>query len=168
VAEVEVDGVGLRVFELVHGDLLGEGGRAPRRVSGLWVVSCAAARIEGDLPLVVVRPARSRPFSLPDGMTRRTTELGRFNDAFRLLSVEPFAATALVDARTIEAIQSFDPRFSVEIGGEWVLVHAPRLRASEMPRLIHDAASLARVFPRIAPSLYPSAPTDSGHRLRLG
>ena len=156
VAEMKVEGVELRVFEVVHGDLLGEKGRAPRRVSGLSVLSCAAVRVGGDLPTVVVRPARSRPFSLPDGMTRRTTELGRFNDAFHLYSIEPFEASALLDPRTIEAIHQFDPRFSVEIGGEWVLVYAPRLRASHMQRLIDDTVALARVFPRIARSLYPA------------
>lgn len=158
VAEVDVDGIELKVFELVHADLLGEKGRAPRGTVGLPVLSCAAVRVGGDLPLVVVRPARSKPFSLPDGMQRRTTELGRFNDAFHLYSVDPFEASALVDARTIGAILQFDPRFSVEIGGEWVIVHAPRLRVSEMQRLIDDAAALARVFPRIASSLYPGTP----------
>ena len=156
VAEMDIHGVELKVFELVHGDILGERGRAPRRVIGLSVLSCAAVRVGGDLPLVVVRPARSKPFSLPDGMKRRTTELGRFNDAFHLLSVDPFEASALVDARTIAAILEFDPGFSVEIGGEWVLVHAPRLRTSHMLRLIDDAAALARAFPKIARSLYPS------------
>jgi hypothetical protein len=140
---------------------LGERGRAPRLALGLSIVSCAAVRIDGDLPLVVVRPARSKPFSLPDGMTRRTTELRAFNEKFRLFSVEPYAASALVDARTIAAIHDFDPRFSVEIGGEWVLVHAPRLRAADMKVLIDDAAALARVFPRIARSLYPSMATSA-------
>jgi hypothetical protein len=124
-------------------------------VSGISVVSCAAFRIEGDLPLIVVRPARSKPFTLPDGVSRHTTELGSFNQSFHLFSINPYAASALVDARTIEAIQEFNPRFSVEIGGEWVLIHAPRLRAREMQHLIDAAVALARVFPRIAPSLYP-------------
>ena len=156
VAEIEMGGVELKVFELVHGDLLGEKGRSPRRVVGMSVLSCAAVRLGGDLPLVVVRPARSKPFSLPEGMSRRTTELGRFNDAFDVFSVQPYEASALVEARTIAAILEFDPGFSVEIGGEWVLVHTPRLRTSQMQRLIEDAIALARVFPRIARSLYPA------------
>jgi hypothetical protein len=156
VAHIDIDGIGLKVFELVHGDLLGERGGTTGRVTGLSIVSCAAIHVGGNLPLVVVRPARSKPFALPDRMTRRTTELGRFNESFKLFSAEPYAASALVDARTIAAIQEFDPRFSVEIGGEWVLVHAPRLRAFTMERLIRDAAALARVFPKMASSLYPS------------
>jgi hypothetical protein len=156
VAHIDIDGIELKVFELVHGDLLGERGGTTGRVTGLSIVSCAAVHVGGNLPLVVVRPARSKSFSLPDGMTRRTTELGVFNKSFELFSAQPYAASALVDARTIDAIQEFDPRFSVEIGREWVLVHAPRLRASGIERLIHDAATLARVLPRIAPSLYPS------------
>jgi hypothetical protein len=120
---------------------------------GLWIGALWAWWT--GLPLVVVRPALSKPFSLPDGMKRRTTELERFNRAFHLFSIEPYAATALIDARTIEAIHDFDRRFSVEIGGSWVLVHAPRLSAADLQRLIEEAAGLARVFPRIAGSLYP-------------
>jgi hypothetical protein len=154
VAVTESSAVKLEIFEVVHGDLLGERGRHAR-LSGLTIVSCAAVRVDADLPLVVVRPAGSKPFTLPDGIKRRTTELGRFNKAFHLFSIEPYAATALVDPRTIEAIHDFDRRFSVEIGGSWVLVHAPRLSSADMQRLIDEAAGLARVFPRIAGSLYP-------------
>jgi hypothetical protein len=165
VVAVETSSQRLEVFEVVHGDLFGEaGGRLPPSRTlgpgvGLSVVSCAAIRVDADLPLVVVRPVGSKPFTLPDGMRRRTTELERFNRAFHLFSVEPYAASALVDARTIEAIHDFDRRFSVEIGGPWVLVHAPRLSAEDVQHLIDEAAGLARVFPRIAGSLYPKGRT---------
>jgi hypothetical protein len=156
VAEVVIDGIELDVFEVVHGDLLGESGPAPQGGGGLSIVSCAGFRVQGDLPLVVVRPARSRPFSLPPGMARRETELEAFNRSFRLFSVEPYTASVLVGARTIAVIQKFDPRFSVELGGDWVVIHAPRLRTSGVQRLIRDAQALARVFPRVAGSLYPA------------
>jgi len=155
VAEVDVEGSGLEVFELIHGDLRGEPGRAPRFVWGLPVVTCAAFRIDGDVPPVVIRPARSKAFSLPEGTRRRRTELQRFNASHRVLSADPYAASVMVDPRTMEAIEDFDPRFSVEMGGPWVVVHAPRLKPRDIGQLIDAAADLARLFPRVAGSIYP-------------
>lgn len=155
VAVVDVGGVELEVFELIHGDLRGEPGKAPRFVLGLPVVTCAAFRIDGDVPPVVVRPSGSKRFSLPDGAKRRHTELERFNESHRVLSADPYAASVLVDPRTIEAIEAFDPRFAVELGGSWVVVHAPRLTPRDIGRLVLAAAGLARTFPTVAGSVYP-------------
>jgi hypothetical protein len=156
-AIVREQGVELRVFEFVHGDMLGEGGRLIAQEGGnLRILSCAAARVEADLPVLVIRSRFSRPMTLPDGLVERTTELESFNRKFKLLTADAYAATAVVDARMIEIVAELDERFSVEIGGQWVVIYAARLDETGLERLIDQTASLARVFPNVVRSLYPT------------
>jgi hypothetical protein len=103
----------MREFDLIHADLLGEGSisrtatrsRSPRVPDGMAVVSCALGLVEADMPVVAVRPRREKPFTLPDRLRRYSPELGEFNRSFQLFSASSFAATAIVDQRTIGAIQ---------------------------------------------------------------
>src|SRR5207302_11035317 len=123
--------------------------------AGMSVVSCALALVTADMPLVVVRPRHEKAFTLPAGMRQYSTELGSFNRAFRLFGEDAFAATAIIDPRTIEAIQRFDPGTAIEIGGPAVVVYTSRRRSSH--QVIRQAAGLARPFPKVVSSLFPAA-----------
>jgi hypothetical protein len=150
----------LRVFEIVHADLLGEGVPSTQRIlestsrSGQVVVSCVVAEVNALMPLVLVRPRLAKPVTWPDGLVDRTTELEAFDRSFRLLAADPYAATAIVDARTMEAITELDPRFSVEIGGRWILLCAPRLKSADLRTLAIQTANLMGTFPKVVGSLY--------------
>lgn len=160
---IEYEGVPTRVFDLVHADILGEGSVSrtaiarlgtPGLRSGVSVVSCALAFVDADMPLIVVRPHREKPFTLPGRLRQYDTELGEFNRAFRLFSEDAYAATAIVDQRTIAAIQGFDAGTAIEIGGQSVLVYTSR--PGSWLRLVQQSARLARTFPRVVASLFPS------------
>lgn len=146
---VREEGVSLRLFDLVHADMLGEGsvsrtaaGETAGVGGGMSVVACALALVEADMPLIVVRPRYEKPFTLPPRLRQRGTELGEFNRAFQLLAEDSYAAAAIVDQRTIEAVQGFDPGTAIEIGGPAVLLYTSRPDSST--RLIQQAARLAR------------------------
>ncbi len=150
-AIVHYEGVTLRLFDFVHADMLGEGSGMSSR-GGLTIVSCALALVDAEMPMVVVRPRRE-PFTLPDGLSQYETELEEFNDRFRLFSEDAYAATAIVDQRTIWAVQGFDPGTAIEIGGPAVLVYTSRRGA--WLRLVQQAAALAQTFPAVVASLFP-------------
>jgi len=162
------EGIQLRLFELVHADLLGEGSvsrsssvtRGAGLGDGLSVVTCALAAVPADIPLVVVRPRHEKPFSLPDNLQESDTDLDRFNRDFRLFSAEAYAATAIVDQRTIEAIHGFEPGTAIEIGGGYVLVYSSRPHSSA--RVLEQAARLSSTFPRVAASIYPAGVSGQG------
>jgi hypothetical protein len=151
VAIVEYEGVTLRVFDFVRADILGEGAMA-HTATGLLVVSCALALVDADMLLLVVRP-RGQPFTLPQGLRQCETELGEFNARFQLFSEDAYAATAIVDQRTIRAIQGFDQGTGIEIGGPAVLAY--NSRQGSWVRLVQQAARLAQTFPGVVRSLFP-------------
>jgi hypothetical protein len=160
----------LQVAEVIHADLFGEGmpllkHEANYRTgvvrTGNLTVSCAFAEVAADIPLIVVRPRAAKPTTWPDDLVERKTELESFNRSFRVLARDPYAATAAVDARTIEAIGELDPRFSIEMGGRWVMVYSPELDGASMGKLIEQAARLMDVFPRVVSSLFPALPLPS-------
>jgi hypothetical protein len=164
VVVVQYEDVSLRLFDLIHADMLGEGSMSrtistqPRIVgsgNGMSVVSCALALVDADMPLIVIRP-RYEPFSLPARLRQRETELGEFNRRFRLFSEDAYAATAIVDQRTIEAVRGFDAGTAIEIGGPAILLYTSRLDSPL--RLMQQTASLARTFPSVAASLFPATP----------
>jgi hypothetical protein len=131
------------------------GSQTPRVTSGMSVVSCALGLVDADMPLVVVRPRQEKQFTLPDQLKQRDTELGEFNRGFQLFSEEAYAATAIVDQRTIEAIQGFDPGTAIEIGGSAVLLYTSK--PGSWRRLVQQAVSLGRIFPRVVATLYPAS-----------
>jgi hypothetical protein len=160
---VQSEGPSIRLFGLVHADMLGEGSmrrttiRRPwRPLDGMTVVSCALVLVDADMPLIVVRPRHERPFTLPSELRERDTELESFNRSFQVFSKDAYAATAIVDQRTIDAIQRFDPGTGIEIGGPAILLYSSRRGSSS--RLSAQAARLAQAFPRVAASLFPAAP----------
>jgi hypothetical protein len=164
VVGIEQDGVSLKLFDFVHADMRGEGSvtrtatagsQTPRVTSGMSVVSCALGLVDADMPLVVVRPRQEKQFTLPDQLKQRDTELGEFNRGFQLFSEEAYAATAIVDQRTIEAIQGFDPGTAIEIGGSAVLLYTSK--PGSWRRLVQQAVSLGRIFPRVVATLYPAS-----------
>jgi hypothetical protein len=154
----------LKVFEVVHADLLGEG--QPRLgwyrdlesgelvPAGQVIVSCVLAEVDAQMPLVVVRSRFAKPITWPRGLVERETELEAFNRSFRLLSADQYAATAIVDARTMRAITELDRRFSIEVGGRWILLYAAHLDTAGIGTLIAQAADFMETFPRVVRSLY--------------
>jgi hypothetical protein len=177
VATVSYEDRSLRLFDVVHADMFGEGSVSrtataeagtPGAASGMSIVTCALALVDADMPLIVVRPRREKPFTLPAQLREYDTELGEFNRGFRLFSEDAYAATAIVDQRTIQAIQGFDPRTAIEIGGSAILLYTSR-RDSSL-RLIQQAANLARTFPSVVTSLFPAVPPAQrgGDSLSLG
>jgi hypothetical protein len=153
VLRFESGSVELRLFQVVHADLLGEGTRSTG--SDRMVVTCVLARVDADMPLVVVRPRREKLLSLPSGLRQFDTELESFNRDFQVFAEDAYAATAIVDQRTIEAIHGFDPGTAIEIGGPDVVVFSRS--ADAVDHLIKQARSLATTFPAVVRSLYPRA-----------
>ena len=160
----------LRVFRMTHRDVFGEAAWEPRptalRTPPLQppiTLTCAVAEVEAELPVVAVWARTSRPVVMPDGLHEYSTEHERFNRSYQLLASDRFAANAIVDARTMDAIANLDPRFSVEIGGRWVMVFAPMLDRAGTARLIRETARLMEVFPAVVRSLYPR-PSGMGTR----
>lgn len=156
VAVVGYEEESLKLFDVVHADMLGEGSVSrtataetgtPGVASGMSLVTCALALVDADMPLIVVRPRYEKPFTLPTQLREYDTELDKFNQGFRLFSEDAYAATAIVDQRTIDAIRGFDPGTAIEIRGRAVLMYTSR-RDSSL-RLIQQAANLARTFPRV-------------------
>jgi hypothetical protein len=152
VVEVDSGGVDVLVFEFSHADLFGEG-RTPRGANTL--LSCAMVRVHARMPLVVVEPRPAVPMNFHVPLREQRTESEEFNRRFRLLSEDAFSAVALVDQRLMEALESLDDRFCLEVGDGAILLFSPKLDPRQIGILVEQTVELAEVFPRVASSLFP-------------
>jgi len=138
------------------------------RGSGWMDVPAAALRVEASFAATVIRPFKSPLPPRPD-MKRARFEHERFNRSVAVFSVDPFFASAMVDARMMEWLLTEPCRITIELADRWVVAWCLPRRGLEGPReLIDILIRFDERIPRAVPSLFPErhAQLEWKHRIR--
>jgi hypothetical protein len=120
-------------------------------------LSCAQIAIPGGWPALVIRPetglTRLVDIALPD----IAFESEAFNRAFAVRCHDRAFASALVDPRMMEWLQSLGHRWSFEIDGRWILGYRDQVLPWEIEAVLETIETFIRRIPRAVMSLYPEA-----------
>jgi hypothetical protein len=121
------------------------------------VLSCAQIAIPGGWPALVIRPetglTRLVDIALPD----IAFESEAFNRAFAVRCHDRAFASALVDPRMMEWLQSLGDRWGFEIDGRWILGYRDQVRPWEIESVLETVETFIETIPRAVTSLYPEA-----------
>jgi hypothetical protein len=121
------------------------------------LLSCAQVAIPGGWPALVIRPetglTRVADIAVPD----IAFESEAFNRAFAVRCQDRAFASALVDSRMMEWLQSLGHRWSFEIDGPWILGYRDQVRPWEIESVLETVEMFIRTIPRVVTSLYPEA-----------
>jgi hypothetical protein len=121
------------------------------------LLSCAQIAIPGGWPTLVIRPetglSRLVDIAVPD----IAFESEAFNRAFAVRCHDRAFASAVVDPRMMEWLQSLGHRWSFEIDGRWILGYRDQVRPWEIEAVLETVETFIRRIPRAVASLYPEA-----------
>jgi hypothetical protein len=121
------------------------------------LLSCAQIAIPGGWPTLVIRPetglARLVDIAVPD----ISFESEAFNRAFAVRCHDRAFASALVDPRMMEWLQSLGHRWGFEVDGRWILGYRDQVRPWEIESVLETVETFIHKIPRVVQSLYPEA-----------
>ncbi|HEX5627053.1 MAG TPA: hypothetical protein VFY08_03445 [Actinomycetota bacterium] len=121
------------------------------------LLSCAQIAIPGGWPALVIRPetglARLADIAVPD----IAVESEAFNRAFVVRCHDRAFASAVVDPRMMEWLESLGHRWGFEIDGRWVLGYRDQVQPWEIESVLETVETFIRRIPRVVTSLYPEA-----------
>ena len=121
------------------------------------LLSCAQVAMPGAWPALVIRPetglTRLADIAVPD----IAFESEAFNRAFAVRCQDRAFASALVDPRMMEWLQSLGHRWGFEIDGRWVLGYRDQVQPWEIESVLETVETFIQRIPRVVTSLYPEA-----------
>jgi hypothetical protein len=153
---------GVRAFDFWYEEARGDGGLKVRRT-----ITCATVPLAFSCRRVRVAP-RDLVDDIADvlGLPPVTLELEEFNRRFRVEAEDARTASALLDQRVMRSVLRLPPGVVIDVNEEILLLRAPELPAEEVLQLLHAAASIQRVLPRVMTSLFPPRPAQGPHERR--
>jgi hypothetical protein len=112
------------------------------------LLSCAQIAIPGGWPTLVIRPetglSRLVDIAVPD----IAFESEAFNRAFAVRCHDRAFASAVVDPRMMEWLQSLGHRWSFEIDGRWILGYRDQVRPWEIESVLETVETFIDTIPR--------------------
>ena len=121
------------------------------------LLSCVQVAIPGGWPTLVIRPetglTKLADIAVPD----IAFESESFNRAFAVRCHDRAFASALVDPRMMEWLQSLGHRWSFEIDARWILGYRDQVQPWEIELVLETVATFIQKIPRALTSLYPEA-----------
>jgi hypothetical protein len=121
------------------------------------LLSCAQIAIPGGWPALVIRPetglTRLADIAVPD----IAFESEAFNRAFVVRCHDRAFASAVVDPRMMEWLESLGHRWGFEIDGRWVLGYRDQVQPWEIESVLETVETFIQRIPRVVTSLYPEA-----------
>lgn len=121
------------------------------------LLSCAQIAIPGGWPTLVIRPETGLTRLVDIAMPDIAFESEAFNRAYAVRCHERAFASALVDPRMMEWLQSLGHRWSFEIDGRWILGYRDQVRPWEIELVLETVETFIQKIPRAVTSLYPEA-----------
>ena len=121
------------------------------------LLSCAQIAIPGGWPTLVIRPETGLTRLVDIAVPDIAFESEAFNRAFAVRCHDRAFASALVDPRMMEWLQSLGHRWSFEIDGRWILGYRDQVLPWEIEAVLETVETFIRRIPRAVTSLYPEA-----------
>ena len=121
------------------------------------LLSCAQIAIPGGWPTLVIRPETGLTRLVDIAVPDIAFESEAFNRAFTVRCHDRAFASALVDPRMMEWLQSLGHRWSFEIDGRWILGYRDQVLPWEIEAVLETVETFIRRIPRAVTSLYPEA-----------
>lgn len=121
------------------------------------LLSCAQIAIPGGWPTLVIRPETGLTRLVDIAVPDIAFESEAFNRAFAVRCHDRAFASALVDPRMMEWLQSLGHRWSFEIDGRWILGYRDQVRPWEIEAVLETVETFICRIPRAVTSLYPEA-----------
>jgi hypothetical protein len=121
------------------------------------LLSCAQIAIPGGWPTLVIRPETGLTRLVDIAVPDIAFESEAFNRAFAVRCHDRAFASALVDPRMMEWLQSLGHRWSFEIDGRWILGYRDQVLPWEIEAVLETIETFIRRIPRAVMSLYPEA-----------
>jgi hypothetical protein len=121
------------------------------------LLSCAQIAIPGEWPSLVIRPETGLTKLVDIAMPDIAFESEAFNRAFAVRCHDRSFASALVDPRMMEWLQSLAHRWSFEIDGRWILGYRDQVQPWEIESVLETVETFIQKIPRAVTSLYPEA-----------
>jgi len=121
------------------------------------LLSCAQIAIPGGWPALVIRPETGLTRLVDVAVPDIAFESEAFNRAFEVRCHDRAFASALVDPRMMEWLQSLGHRWGFEIDGRWILGYRDQVRPWEIESVLETVETFIHKIPRAVTSLYPEA-----------
>ena len=120
-------------------------------------VSCALTKVPADFPNMTIAPRHAALVgkASSDPPLEVHFESDAFNRLFLVLSDDPRATSAVIDARMIQWLMNRSGEWLFEVGGDSILVAMPRHDRRRIRSLLSVSREFRARIPDVAFSLYP-------------